>query len=163
MSSQSENQVTGAAAEAERLADAGRFDEALALYRMLLAGAPLNVHLHQDYNSLLYRLGRTEDYLKSFDRAPPNRALYFAKATFLMHGKRHEDAAEVFAAILARDAEDKHAGVGLATALSRLGRHEEAGHRFDALVARHGGDANLCGNAAAASLSAGDAARAGLL
>ena len=148
------------AAEAERLVDAGRFDEALALYRVLLANDPLNVMLHNDYNGLLYRLERREDYLSSFDRAPPNRALYFAKARFLMHGQRHAEAADVFAAILARDPNDKHAGAGRATALSRLGRHDEAATLFEALVARHGDDPNLCGNAAAAALARGDAARA---
>ncbi len=147
-------------AAAEKLQDEGRFEEALALYRQLLVREPLNVHLHNDYNGLLYRLNRSEDYLKSFDRAPPNRVLYFAKARFLMHGQRHGEAAEVFAAILARDPNDKHAGGGLATALSRLGRHDEAASRFDALLARHGSDANLFGNAAAAAIASADAARA---
>ena len=151
---------TASAADAEWLSDAGRFDEALALYRVLLAGDPLNVMLHNDYNGLLYRLGRSEDYLSSFDRAPPNRALYFAKARFLMHGRRHGEAADVFAAILARDPNDKHAGAGRATALSRLGNHDEAASLFEALTARHGDDPNLCGNAAAAALARGDAARA---
>ena len=148
------------AAEAERLADAGRFDEALALYRRLLAAEPLNAALHQDYNGLIYRLGRSDDYLQSFDRAPPNRALYFAKARFLMHGERYQEAQDVFAAILARDAGDKHAGTGRAVALSRLGGHDEAAALFEELARRHGGDANLCANAASAALARGDAARA---
>ena len=66
---------------AEQLHDQGRFDEALALYRVLLVKDPFNVLLHNDYNDLLYRLNRPEDYLKSFDRAPPNRGLYLAKRT----------------------------------------------------------------------------------
>jgi tetratricopeptide (TPR) repeat protein len=148
------------ARHAEQLHDQGRFDEALALYRLLLAKEPFNVALHNDYNDLLYRLNRPEDYLKSFDRAPPNRGLYLAKATLLMHGQRHEEASIVFAAILAREADNKHAGVGLATALSRLGRHDQAAALFETLVERHRSDPNLCGNAAAGAIARGDAARA---
>ena len=156
------HQAAGAvsAAQAEKLHDLGRFDEALALYRVLLAQDPFNVHLHNDYNDLLYRLDRKEDYLKSFDRAPPNRGLYLAKATLLMHGRRHDEARAVFAAMLARGPGDKHAGVGLATALSRLGEHDKSAALFEKLVETYPGDANLCGNAAAAALARGDAIRA---
>ena len=155
--SSGKNSAAHGAAEAERLADSGRFDEALALYRTLLAGDPLNPALHQDYNGLLYRLGRTEDYLKSFDRAPPNRMLYLTKAQFLMHEQRHDEAAEVFSAILARDAADKHAGAGLAIIRAQQSRHDQAAKLFDTLLARHGGDANLWANAAKAALMRGDA------
>ncbi|HWY63064.1 MAG TPA: putative 2OG-Fe(II) oxygenase [Rhizomicrobium sp.] len=145
---------------AEQLHDQGRFDEALALYRVLLAKDPFNVMLHNDYNDLLYRLNRPEDYLRSFDRAPPNRGLYLAKASLLMHGQRYEEASGVFTAILAREPDNKHAGVGLATARSRLGRHDEAAALFETLVEKNRTDANLCGNAASAAIARGDAARA---
>jgi tetratricopeptide (TPR) repeat protein len=148
------------AARAEALHDQGRFDEALEMYRLLLAKDPFNVPLHNDYNDLLYRLDRDDEYLKSFDRAPPNRGLYLAKAAFLMHGKRHGEAREVFAAILKREPDNKHAGTGMATALSRLGRHDEAAALFGALTEKHTSDANLCGNAAAAAIARGDAATA---
>jgi tetratricopeptide (TPR) repeat protein len=154
------NSAAFTAAQAEKLHDQGRFDEALALYRVLLAQDPFNVMLHNDYNDLLYRLDRQEDYLKSFDRAPPNRGLYLAKATLLMHGKRPAEARDVFAAMLARGPGDKHAGVGLATALSRMGEHDKAAALFESLVAQHQTDANLFGNAAAAAIAWGDAARA---
>jgi tetratricopeptide (TPR) repeat protein len=151
---------TNSAIAAEALHDAGRFDEALAMYRALLARDPFNVHLHNDYNDLLYRLDRKEDYLKSFDRAPPNRGLYLAKAAFLMHGQRFEEARDVFAAILAREADNKHAATGMAVALSRLGQHDRAAALFDTLTRAHARDANLCGNAAAAAIARGDAASA---
>jgi tetratricopeptide (TPR) repeat protein len=145
---------------AELLHDLKRFDEALDLYRSLLARDPFNVALHHDYNDLLYRLDRKEDYLKSFDRAPPSPALNFAKATLLMHGRRYEEAAEAFTVLRQKNQGDKHAGVGLATALSRLGRHDQATALFETLVEQHPADANLCGNAAAAAIARGDAARA---
>jgi tetratricopeptide (TPR) repeat protein len=160
MSFTSGNSAAVTAAQAEKLHDQGRFDEALALYRVLLAQDPFNVMLHNDYNDLLYRLDRQEDYLKSFDRAPPNRGLYLAKATLLMHGKRPAEARDVFAAMLARGPGDKHAGVGLATALSRMGEHDKAAALFESLVAQYQTDANLFGNAAAAAIARGDAAHA---
>jgi tetratricopeptide (TPR) repeat protein len=144
-------------ARAEALHDAGHFDQALEMYRALLVRDPFNVHLHNDYNDLLYRLDRQDDYLKSFDRAPPNRGLYLAKAAFLMHGRRYEEAREVFAAILKREPDNKHAGTGMAVALSRLSRHEEAASLFERLTATHARDANLCGNAAQAAIARGDA------
>jgi len=54
-------------ASPEQLHDQGRFDEALGLYRVLLAKDSFNVLLHNDYNDLLYPAwDRPEDYLKSF-------------------------------------------------------------------------------------------------
>jgi tetratricopeptide (TPR) repeat protein len=145
------------AAQAEALHDAGRFDEALAMYRALLARDPFNVPLHNDYNDLLYRLDRHDEFLKSFDRAPPNRGLWLAKAAFLMHGRRHEEAREVLAAILKREPDNKHAATGMAAALSRLGRHDQAASLFADLTRRHSNDAGLCGNAAQAAIARGDA------
>lgn len=145
---------------AELLHDLKRYDEALDLYRTMLAREPLNVRVHNEYNDLLYRLGRDEEYLKSFDRAPPVPSLQFAKASFLMHGKRDAEAYDVFKAMLGRNAEDKHASVGLATSLSRMGRHSEAVEMFDILVQRYRDDANLQANAASAFISYGDPRRA---
>jgi tetratricopeptide (TPR) repeat protein len=147
-------------ARAEVLHDSGRFEEALQMYRALLLRDPFNVPLHNDYNDLLYRLDRHDEFLKSFDRAPPNRGLYLAKAAFLMHGRRHQEAGDVFAAILKREPDNKHAAAGMAAALSRLGRHDEAASLFANLVRRHPNDANLCGNAAEAAIARGDAAEA---
>ncbi|HWC62172.1 MAG TPA: putative 2OG-Fe(II) oxygenase, partial [Rhizomicrobium sp.] len=69
-------------------------------------------------------------------------------------------ACEVFAAILKREPDNKHAGTGMAAALSRLSRHEQAASLFAKLVERHPNDANLCGNAAQAAVARGDAKRA---
>ncbi len=60
---------------AHLLEDLSRFDEALAAMRKVLAHAPDNVAMHNDYNDLLYRTGQEEDFLKSYDRAPKNAAL----------------------------------------------------------------------------------------
>ena len=61
----------------------GRYDECLDLYRKLLDRNPADVPLHRAYNSLLYRLGRKDAYLTSFDRAPQTRDILLAKANFL--------------------------------------------------------------------------------
>ena len=55
---------------AELLQEMKRHDEAADIYVNLLAREPLNADIHRAYNDLLYRIGRTDEYLKSFDRAP---------------------------------------------------------------------------------------------
>ena len=131
---------------------------------MLLAQDPFNVMLHNDYNDLLYRLDRREDYLKSFDRAPPNRRRLQSRQGH--PADAWQAACRGAPGCLCRHAasagpSDKHADVGLATALSRLGRNDDkAALLFESLVAQHQSDANLFGNAAAAAIARGDAARA---
>ena len=65
-----------------------RFDECLALYEKLLARDPTDAPLHQAYNSLLYRLGRKDEYLTSYDRAPQTREILLSKAAMLASQKR---------------------------------------------------------------------------
>jgi protein O-GlcNAc transferase len=43
----------------------GRFDDCLALYERLLARNPADADMHHAYNSLLYRLGRKDQYAKT--------------------------------------------------------------------------------------------------
>ena len=81
----------GQAAQAEKLHDQGRFDEALALYRVLLAQDPLNVMLHHDYNDLLYRLD-ARTIISNPMTAPRPCAALFRQGNFLMHGDRYGDA-----------------------------------------------------------------------
>ncbi len=50
----------------------GQFEDCVALYEKLLAKNPADPAMHRAYNSLLYRLGWTAQYLTSYDRAPKN-------------------------------------------------------------------------------------------
>lgn len=145
---------------AEILQDMKRHDEAVAAYQIALAGEPLNPSVHLAYNDLLYRLGRTHDYLKSFDRAPWSRDLQLGKAYFLMHEKRGEEAYHVYREVLARDPNDKLAAASAANALVLMKRYGEAVAAFDAQLARTGDDAALLASAAAASIQNNDPQKA---
>ena len=132
---------------AEILQDMQRYDEAIAIFRQGLEREPLNPHLHQFYNDLLYRLDRKEDYLKSYDRAPKSRELLLGKAHFLLQEKRAEEAHALYSEILRHDPADPVALNGAAAMLALAGRHDEAAAGFDGAVARHGNDPNICNTA----------------
>ena len=144
---------------AEALQNLKRYDEALAVYRSALAARPQDAEVHRLTNDLLYRL-KSDDYLKSYDRAPPHRALMLGKARFLAEEKRGADCLSIYRELLSVDANDDRAALGAAEALSLLNRHQEALSTYDTLLARHGGDAPLFGRAAQAALLAGDPERA---
>ena len=145
---------------AEILQDLRRWDEAIAAYRKVLAREPLNTDAHLAYNDLLYRLGRTDDYLKSFDRAPRTRDLQLGKAYFLMHENRGEEAYGVYRDMLARDPGDKQASASAANALVLMKQYEEAVAAFDGELARTRDNAALFGSAAAASIQNNDPQKA---
>jgi len=141
---------------AEIMQDLRRYDEAPGIFETALAREPLNPHLHRAYNDLLYRLGRKQDFLASYDRAPKNRALLLDKAAFLTQDNRAAEAHDVYREMLAKDPGDATAATGAARMLSQLGRHSEASRAFDAVLARQGGDADIFNNAAEAALRGGD-------
>jgi tetratricopeptide (TPR) repeat protein len=133
---------------AEILQDMQRSDEAIAIFQQAIAREPLNPHLHQFYNDLLYRLDARDDYLKSYDRAPRSRELLLGKARFLSLEKRAEEAYALYSEILLRDPNDPVAQRGAAAMLALAGRYDEAAAGFDAALARHGNDPELCNSAA---------------
>ncbi len=141
---------------AEIMQDLRRYDAALAIFETALAREPLNPHLHRAYNDLLYRLGRKQDFLASYDRAPKSRALLLDKAAFLTQDNRAAEAHDVYREMLAKDPGDATAATGAARMLSQLGRHGEASRAFDGVLARHGHDADIFNNAAEAALRGGD-------
>jgi tetratricopeptide (TPR) repeat protein len=144
----------------ETLQELKRYDEALADGRALLARDPENPELHKLHNGMLYRLGRAEEYLKSYDTAPKTRDLLLSKAYFLSHEKRGEDALEVYRQALALDPDSLAAAVGAANSLNLAGRHQEAGQAFDALLQRHGDHGELYGCAAEAAILSNDPQKA---
>ena len=148
------------AQRADALQQLKRYDEAEALYRKMLEANPADPHLHQFYNDLLYRRGRGDDYLKSYDRAPRARDLLLGKAFFLSHEGKGEQAHALYDEILARDPQDKDALAGAARALAMTGRHLETSAAFDRALARDGGDAALFADAAKAALQAHDPQKA---
>ncbi len=148
---------------AEALQNLERHEQALAELEAMLARVPQDPSLHHAYNDLLYRLGRTEDYLKSYDRAAPSRALMLGKASFLSHEKRGAEAHAVYADMLARDPDDQLAATGAANTLTMMQRYGEAEAAFDTILARQTGNAELFGCAAEAVLRGGNAEKAAWL
>jgi tetratricopeptide (TPR) repeat protein len=138
----------------------GRYEECLALYRKLLDRNPADPDLHRAYNSLLHRLGRKEDYLTSYDRAPQTREILLGKAALLTAEKRGPEAQEIYNRLLACDPLDLAAAAGWANSLMLMGRHAEAVTAFESVLNRRSDDTALFNSAAGAALLAGDPQKA---
>jgi tetratricopeptide (TPR) repeat protein len=137
-----------------------RFEECLQLYKELLNSNPNDTGIHRAYNSLLYRLGRTDEYLTSYDRAPQTREILLAKAGMLGLQKRGAEMAEICSTLLARDPLDSMAAAGWANSLALMGRHAEAVAAFEAVISRSRADPALLCSAAGAALLAADPQKA---
>ena len=147
----------------EALQNLGRHEQALAELEAMLARTPNDASVHHSYNDLLYRLGRTDEFLKSYDRVPPSRPLMIGKAFFLSHAKRGEEAHAVYAQMLARDPSDQVAAIGAANTLTMAKRFAEAGAAFDRILAKQTDNAELYSCAAEAVVQGGDAQKAAWL
>jgi len=151
------------AIRAEILQDLKRYDEALEVSRRLIARDPANPEWHKFHNDLLYRLERSDEYLKSYDTAPRTPALLLSKAFFLSHENRTEEALETYRQAQALDPGDRLAAAGVANSLTRLKRHGEAMAAFEGMLSEQEADSELYGCAAEAALQAGDPQRAAAL
>ena len=148
------------AIRAEILQGAGRYDEAIAISRGLIAEDPANPEWHKFHNDILYRLDRRDEYLKSYESAPKTAPLLMSKAFFLGHEKRAEEALEAYSEAARLAPEDRLAAAGVASSLTMLGRYDEAMSAFDSLLAKNSEDGELYGCAAEAALQGGDPAKA---
>jgi uncharacterized protein (TIGR02466 family) len=148
---------------AETLQNLNRFDEALTIFEKEIALTPADPGLHLDYNALLYQLGRTGEFLKSYDRGPESRELLLGKAFLLAREKRHAEAHAIYAGLQARDPNDRLAAIGVAQLLTMMGRYTEAVALFESVLVRHGDDANLLSIAAEPALLSGDPQKAARL
>jgi len=138
----------------------GRFDDCVALYQRVLERNPADADLHYAYNSLLYRMGRKEDYLVSYDRAPQTREILLAKAGMLALQKRGPEAGQIYSGLLTRDPLDSVAAVGWANSLSLMGRYNEAVTAFEFVLSRGGLSSSIFSGAAAAALLVDDPEKA---
>jgi tetratricopeptide (TPR) repeat protein len=138
----------------------GRYEDCVALYNKLLDRNPVDPQMHRAYNGLLYRLGRTDEYLKSYDRAPQTREILLGKADMLALQKRGAEAEQIYNTLLTRDPLDAVAAAGWANSLSLMGRHSEAVTAFEGVLTRRGANPEIFSGAAAAALMAGDPQKA---
>jgi tetratricopeptide (TPR) repeat protein len=144
----------------DRLYLLGRYEECLVLYRKLLDRNPTDVQMHKAYNSLLYRLGRMDEFLASYDRAPQTREILLAKARFLSLLKRSDEVSVLYNTLLARDPLDSAALSGWADNLMALGRSQEALAIFESVLSRTSANPGVFSAAASAALMTGDPQKA---
>ena len=138
----------------------GRFEDCEKLYKKLLERNPSDPQLHRAYNSLLYRLGRKDEYLTSYDRAPQTREILLGKAGMLALQKRGAEAQDIYNSLLARDPLDMAAAAGWANSLMLMERYGESVTAFEAIINRRGAGAAVFSGAAGAALMAGDPQKA---
>src|SRR5450432_2375129 len=118
---------------AETLQNLNRFDEAVVIFEKEIARTPADPGLHLDYNALLYQLGRSGEFLKSYDRGPESRELLLGKALFLARENSHVEAHAIYAGVKARDPDDRLAAIGVAQSITAMGRHTEAVALFESV------------------------------
>lgn len=150
-------------ARAETMQDLRRVEDALDLYRRVLARDPVNEAAHSAYNDLLYRMRRDDEFLTSYDRAPAIAVLQIAKANALVIAKRSQEAYAIFASLLARDPGNPAAAIGAATALVQMKRYGEAEALFDAAKRRDPLNPDIDFRLCAALLRKGDPQKAAFM
>lgn len=144
----------------DRLHQLGRYEDCLVLYRKLLDRNPADTQLHHAYNSLLHRLGRKEEFLASYDRAPQTREILLGKARFLTLQKRSTEVEEIYNTLLTRDPLDSTALAGWAGNLMTLGRYQEALALFETVISRRDASPGFFSGGAGAALMLGDVQKA---
>jgi tetratricopeptide (TPR) repeat protein len=147
----------------------GRPNEAIAAWRRALALDPMNGEAHRELNALLYRMGRTEEFLVSFDQAarglPASRlvergTLLLHKADLLVHTERFEEARDCFAELAAMAPQNAGPQNGLAVAYAGLGRLDDSIAAYEKSLALQPDDPATHLRMASVLLEAGDAKRA---
>jgi tetratricopeptide (TPR) repeat protein len=141
-----------------------RFDDAADELRSMLADNPLDMDIHVQLNELLYRQGRDDLFLASYDaaaRALPESTLPLtAKGFMLLNTGRADEARQTYEQALRLEAHDPRALSGLARAFEALGRSDEALAIHERSVGLHPDDGGVLVDAASARLRAGDALEA---
>jgi tetratricopeptide (TPR) repeat protein len=148
------------AQKADLLLDLARFDEALALIRGMLARQPGSVKLHEQYNHVLYQLGRESELLTSYDQAPQTSEMQMSRALFVLTQQRGDEAEKLFSQILAREPDNLNALVSAAAALDVAGRHDAAMTICEKALARQPDDPRLHAQIASTALHQRDPEKA---
>ena len=111
----------------------GRNEEAIDAWRRAVALDPTQEEAHRELNALLYRMGRQDEFLTSYDEAAGRTsgaaergALLLQKAGFLIDAERFEEARDCFAQLAAAAPHSAGPQNGLAAAYAGLGRLDAA-------------------------------------
>jgi tetratricopeptide (TPR) repeat protein len=147
----------------------GKPEQAIDAWQRAIALDPTNLEAHRELNALLYRLGRAEEFLSSYDkaagglassRAEERGALLLQKAGFLIDAERFEEARDCFAqaaAIAPRSAGPQN---GLAAAYAGLGRLDASIAAYEKSLALQPEDSATGIRLACVLLQAGETKRA---
>jgi tetratricopeptide (TPR) repeat protein len=145
---------------ADLLEEMLRMEEAAKTLEELVGREPTNAAAHAAYNNLLHRLGRDDEFLTSYDRAPPDDGLQTARAGFLLKAGRQHEAYELYAGLATRDPANIDAAIGAATALNALRRPGEAIEYLEQALSRNRQSAPLYQNLASTALQNRDPQKA---
>jgi tetratricopeptide (TPR) repeat protein len=134
--------------------------EAISAYEHILECEPANAWAHRKYNDLLYRLGRSEEFLVSYNRAPRAKDLLLDKAQFLLHTGNWEEAKSCFDAVLSRYGDDRQAALGIGLSFLKGDQIAQAIDALDGAAGRHSDSADIHCNLAIALAQTGDGHKA---
>ncbi len=142
----------------------GRFDEAIDCYRRTIAREPLNLSAHRDLNQLLYRLGRDDEFLTSYDEAallfPDQGELVLAKALFQFQRDDFEAARDSFVRAAAMLPHHVMPRDGLGLVHARLNAFDDACREHEAALRMEPQNGQAWRNYGETLLRAGDATKA---
>ncbi|HEY2010233.1 MAG TPA: tetratricopeptide repeat protein [Rhizomicrobium sp.] len=136
------------------------FQDAISAYEHVLECEPANAWAHRKYNDLLYRLGRNDEFLASYNRAPRAKDLLLDKAQFLLNTDRWEEAKSCFETVLSRYGDDRQAALGIGLSFLRGNLIAEAIEALDGAAGRYSDSADIYSNLAIALAQAGDGHKA---
>jgi tetratricopeptide (TPR) repeat protein len=147
----------------------GKTEEGLAAWQRAIALDPTNAEAHRELNALLYRMGRAQEFLASYDAAAQGLpsssiaergALLLQKAGFLIDAERFEEARDCFAQLAKMAPQSAGPQNGLAAAYAGLGQLDASVAAYEKSLVLQPEDTATKVRLACVLLQAGDAKRA---
>ena len=142
----------------------GKPQEAIDAWRRAIALDPTQEEAHRELNALLYRMGRQDEFLTSYDEAAGGAAargaLLLQKAAFLIDAERFEEARDCFAQLAAAAPRSAGPQNGLAAAHAGLGRLDAAIAAYEKSLALQPNDGATKVRLACVLLQTGESRRA---